>query len=331
FVVLGFLFLAFDRERIVAVRNNLRLPFPGPSPAREPEWRFASGAAFGLALAVKWSSAWALVGAGLLALMWSWSMIKMTRTKRALFSELLIAALGLIIVPTFVYTTAYSKYFIDTYGAGKTCAYVAPQPKELKGERGRIDFGAKPGECVKGVRGTAFAFLDLHERVADYHLNLNADHAYKSKAITWPIVKRPIAYFYEGEPRSIHVLAFGNPAVWWAAIGAAIWLLYRSFGRTPFRPERLIGVAWASQYLPWLAVSRPLFFFYMTPVVPFMMIGLAAALGTLRDLGKPARWIVNIYLLIGVGALLYFFYPIIAAVGLPRNLWESRMWMKSWI
>lgn len=331
FVVLGFMFLAFDRERILAVRDNLRLPFPGSPPAREPEWRFATGAAFGLALAVKWSSSWALVGAGLLALGWSWSLIKMMRSKRTFFAEVGITLVGLMIVPTFVYITSYSKYFIDTYSTESGCPYVGPQSNELKGPRKRIDFGVKPGVCKKGAAGTAIAFIDLHERMADYHIHLTAEHAYKSKAITWPIVKRPIAYFYEAEPRSVHILAFGNPAVWWAAIGAAIWLLIRSFRRTKYRPERVIAMAWASQYVPWLAVSRPLFFFYMTPVAPFMMIGLASALSALRDLGKPSRWLVNAYLLIAVGVLLYFFYPVIAAVGLPRELWESRMRFKSWI
>ena len=338
FVTLGFLFLAYDRERLKAIRDRLA---DNPDdeqvsvdlPTREVEWRFLAGSCFGLALAVKWSAAWALMGAGLMASVWSlsvWRMLRRTGKARSFaLREMAATAGALILLPLIIYTTSYTKYFTDSLG--NKCPYAGPQLTELKGKTPRLDLGVPAGQCRTGVKGTTFAFVDLHERMLTYHRTLTADHTYKSKAWTWPLVKRPVAYHYEGEPKAVHILAFGNPIVWWASIGAALWLVIAAVSRRRWRPERVVAVGWSSQYLPWLLVQRPLFFFYMTPVVPFMMLGLAAGLRELRDLGRVPKILVNLYLAIGVGILLIYFYPVIAAVGLSPNLWRSRMWFGSWI
>lgn len=355
FVLLGLVFLAYDRERLMLLRQHALLPFPGEPPAREFEWRFATGAAFGLAVAVKWSAAWAIIGTLLLAMVWSWSYLRTShrslpdgesknrapfkKTLRKTFGELALTAIALGVIPIVVYLTSYSKYFADQ--SSNSCAYRGPSSGEYDRkpanralaatDLGRIDFGVPNGQCAKGLGGVTYAFIDLQERMANYHLTLNATHTYKSKAWTWPFVKRPIAYYYQGSPKATHILAFGNPATWWASLLAAVWLLVRSFSYQRWRPERVVVTAWAAQYLPWLLVSRPLFFFYMTPVVPLMMIGLAATLASLRQTSRTGRVFVLLYLLVGVGALLYYFYPVIAAVGLRNDLWQSRMWFKSWI
>lgn len=121
----------------------------------------------------------------------------------------------------------------------------------------------------------------------------------------------------------------GNPWVWYPALAAAGWLLIRSV--RPWRPERVVLAGWGFQYLPWLAVARPLFFFYMTPIVPFMMIALARGLASLKELGWPFRVLVYVFLFGGVTALLVYFYPVLTAVNLPYELWKRRMWRSSWI
>ncbi|HLF69885.1 MAG TPA: phospholipid carrier-dependent glycosyltransferase [Actinomycetota bacterium] len=343
FVALGFLFLAYDRADVIRWRSEALLPFPAPPRVRELEWRFAAGASFGLALGVKWSAAWALIGAASLAAIWSISLIRAGSRlpgpkKRGLWEALaLVIALG--VIPVAAYLSSYTKYFVDT--ASVECPYRGPKESEYgrkpvdrskpATDLGRINFGVQTDQCKSGPYGVALAFIDLQGRMANYHLTLNATHAYKSSAASWPIVRRPVAYYFESKPEDSQILAFGNPAVWWAALAGALLLLSRSLRPRAFQPERVVAVAWASQYLPWLAVTRPLFFFYMTPVAPFMMIGLAVALEKLRSLGRGPRWLVTTYFAIGVMALLWYFYPVIAAVGLRPDLWRSRMWFRSWI
>lgn len=380
FVVLGFLFLAFDRDRILLMRENALLPFHGETPRREPEWRVLAGVAFGLALATKWSAVWAIVAAAGLSLAWSYRLAAQLRTDEDSFigadpflvREIGRTVLAFILVPVFLYFGSYANWFATN--------------------------GFDLGE-----------FVELHRRILDFHTKLGAQHAYQAEAITWPFVIRPVAYFWEGEPKASHILAFGNPAIWWPALLAAVWMVLRSFRR--WRPERFILVAWFVQYgawllltsegisnyldqilflmfllvgVPWtvyifmknfskmrtwggrdiaicavylfvLLVGIPLalfylpfpsssgraaiFFFYMTPIAPFMMIGLAAALGALREAGAGSadaevkrvfRLATTLYLAAAM-VLVVYFYPVLTAFGLHPDSWSHRMWLRSWI
>lgn len=342
FVALGFLFLAIDRDRVLLLREHAQLPFPDHPPRRTMEWRLLAGAAFGAGMASKWQAGLGLASGAILALAWSAGLLRQRssspnekRLARSLLRELGVTAAAFVLIPLLVYLLSYAAWFRDNYP--HRCA---------AGQVQRVFLTDNQISCKKGLVGTALAFGELHDSMLDFHANLEAKHPYAATASTWPLVLRPVAYHYQGEPLSEHILAFGNPATWWAAIGASVWLLFRSV--RGWRAERVVAAAWGGQYLPWLAVAaaasggrylrwlaqfdRPaIFLFYMTPIVPFMMIGLAAALRALKDLGPGGRWAVTAYFLIGVGVLLWFFYPVIAAVGLPYEQWNNRMWFGRWI
>ena len=341
FMVLGFLFLAIDREKLMALRTNALLPFPGEHPRRDPEWRYAAGAAFGMAVAVKWAAGPALLAAAVMALFWSVGYIRDLRLKqreweegpetlamsepsgRLLRAEIVSTVLAFVLLPILIYLLSYSLWFRDNLG------------------REHCDDSPNP-ICSSGVLATGREFIELHERILTFHIDLEASHPYQSRAWTWPFVKRPVAYYYTAPPQTEkvhHIVALGNPVVWWPAIAAGVWLLIRSLRK--WAPERFVVVAWLSQYLPWLLVgpsvpwvrvsSRVLFIFYMTPIVPFMMIGLAAAIASIREFARPLRWAVLAYFVIAVGLLTIYFYPVLVGGGLTHALWMSRMWFNSWV
>lgn len=380
FIVLGFLFLAFDRERILLMREHLMLPFHGPAPMREPEWRVLAGAALGMALATKWSAVWAIVAAIALTIAWSFGLAKQRQDDDGAFlgadpffvRELAGTFLSFVAVPLVVYLFSYATWFAS-HGPSLT------------------------------------EFFKLQKQMLEFHSTLTAKHAYQSEALTWPLILRPVAYYWEGEPLARHILAFANPGTWWAAIPAGIWLLVRSYRR--WRPERFVIVGWLVQYGAWVALTAPIlsshldeilflgyllvampwivyhfmktyrkmrfwstreigvyaaylfiglvgipltllylplplgttrpaiFFFYMTPIVPFMMIGLAATLGSIRDIASRSsdyeinrvfRVLPALYLA-GVTALVVYFIPVVMALGLTYSAWTHRMWFNSWI
>jgi len=370
FVLLGFVFLAMDRERVLGIAEafSIRLgsdEAAGPSghelghdaeiPKRGIWWRIAAGVAFGLAMAVKWSAIWALVAAAIAAISWSLELAISARKSRSSFFgparpgsvvwELVVSKLAFLLVPLAVYLAAYGPYYADRLE--QECPYTVPATANRLFDSGFL--GEKEGKCIQGVKGAAISFADLQDRMLDYHLTLKAKHTYQSKAWSWPLVLRPVAYFYEEktpapgrgpEPspslspappaapqttNSTEVIALGNVATWWGALVALVWLIWS--GIKKWRPERLILLAWGAQFLPWLIVSRPLFFFYMTPATPFMMIGLAAALAAAWRYRSWSRRIVLGYLVLGVGGMLLFFYPIIAGTEISHNLWQYHMWI----
>lgn len=330
-VAVGLLFVVLDRERVLRIRSHLRRARPGPPPERMAGYRMAAGLAFGMALAVKWSAVYALAAGGLLTLVWT---VGLQRVRRAAvpgssrlgglspIRQVMVSVVAFGLVPLIVYLGAYTDRFVGD--ARTDCAYAVPAAGSDRYFSDGV-LGLTEGECIGGIPGAALSLADLHERIARYHLNLEAEHPYQSRAWTWPLVLRPVAYYYQGSGgRAAEVIGMANVAVWYAALAAGIWLLVRS--RRTWRPERVVAAAWAVQYLPWLLVERPLFFFYMTPAVPFMMIALAAALAALARRGLAGRILVVGFLLAGVGAMLVLFYPVLTAVEIDFDHWRSLMW-----
>jgi dolichyl-phosphate-mannose-protein mannosyltransferase len=337
FVVLGFLFMALDRREVLRVRDRLFEDPTGRIALYHPTYRYLAGASLGLALAVKWSALFALLTALVMAAAWSWGLRGLSRTSAApgrrrepapsyrltrVVAGILVA---FVVIPGLVYLVSYGGYFAER--RGERCPFTVP-PKSDKRIVGEGFLGYEQGSCVKGVRGIAMSFADLHERVAEYHLTLKARHPYQSKAWTWALVLRPIAYHYSSAGgKATEIIGIGNVVTWYGALVSAAWLLVRS--RRQWGAERVVGAAWAAQYLPWVLVARPLFFFYMTPIVPFMMISLAASLDDLRRRGRKGRRVVRAYLIIAVGVMLSLFYAVLTAIPLPYDLWLRLMWLRA--
>jgi dolichyl-phosphate-mannose-protein mannosyltransferase len=331
FIALGFLFLAIDRDNAVQVKDAVESGSPDPPPIRRLENRLAAGLAFGLAMSVKWSAVYALAAGALMGLLWTVGIVRRRRTivgdARAngwvLAKDALFTGIAFGLVPLVVYLASYSDWF--AHQKSLDCAYTVPSAEDRR-FFGAGFYGLAEGECVQGIPGVALSFGDLQDRMADYHLNLKAKHPYQSKAWTWPLVLRPVAYFYEGPTgRSVEIIGMANVATWYAALLAGAWLVVRSV--KSWTAERMVLAAWASQYLPWLLVSRPVFFFYMTPVVPFMMIGLAAGLNALRHRGRFGRAAAAGFLIVGVGVMFTLFYPILTAIDIDYDLWRRLMWI----
>lgn len=378
FVIAGFLFLVLDKqwmerrehppERLVGIdEEEARLfdlpPDRPPSPVLRP-WRIAAGAALGLAVATKWSGGTALVGAILLTLGWE-------RTRRAraglrhplweaIRSEGFGIMLFLLVLPLAVYMASYVRWF---------------------GENG-FDLAR---------------WLEVQQGMATFSLGLEAEHPYASRPWQWPLMLRPVAYYYKSgtpEGTAAHILGMGNPAVFWGGtvalvVAAASWL--RALGRRRMvivaawtmgataasvglvALIRLLGpdlgsvrgrevellvfvalwsflvtaalsdqrhgwlpgfvvTAFGAQYIPWFATGRTSFFFYMTPIAPFMVLALVWGLWRMArvELGEtrsralaPAAVMVVVVCV----AVFLFFFPVLTGRTISHGQWQARMWM----
>jgi len=273
-VVAGFLCLVLDR-RWIDIRTRRAPPEdegdpPVPSPLWRP-WRYAAGVAFGAAVAVKWSGGFGMLAAIVISLMWETSRRLRGDTargrafRRALVQESFSLVVAFLVIPVIVYVVTYLPWLNH--------------------------FDWKVGE-----------FFDQQLRVARYHLfvlktlavdpetgALTPTHYGYSRPWTWLVMTRPVPLTWQDFGPSIRdLLAIGNPVVFWGSIWALPYLAFAWWRKRDWVPGFFL-MAVLLQYLPWLLVARPQFFFYVAPFTPFLVLGLVYMLRDLSD----ARLIVR--------------------------------------
>lgn len=270
--------------------------------------RLAAGAAFGAAIAVKWSGVLALAAAPVLALAW-----ERTRRKRrgadhpvlrAIREEGLGLVLAFVVVPFVVYTASWIPWLQDR----------------------SFDF-------VEWFRHHGF--------MADYHLNLSTIgddgkpiHPYMSEAWTWFLLLRPVAYFWQGTDRTgTEILGIGHPLLFWGALLLIPYLAASWAGRRDWHAGAIL-VPILAQYVPWLLVQRPAFLFYLTPVTPFLALGTTYLL---RDLAGLRLRDTRVFA-VGAGVVLLacvvvfaIFWPVLIGQTLSLETWRDKIWFDSWI
>lgn len=279
------------------------LPPRVPSPVWRP-WRFAAGAAFGAAAATKWSGVFALAAAILLSYIWERTRRKavgITRPFwRSVWGESLGLALAFAIIPAAVYLLSYTRWWaMNGFHLGQ--------------------------------------FWGLQKDMEHFHATLSRlkpdgklTHPYESQPWEFFIMTRPVNYYFHGEGSEI--LAIGNPAIFWGSIVAFPYTAY-SWWRKHDARAGLIVVAMLAQYLPWfLWQNRVQFLFYMTPVVPFMVLACVYVLKKISDARDPNSsysLVAVLLVLLSVG-LFVFFWPVLVGFPLTSKAWHMRIWFPGW-
>jgi dolichyl-phosphate-mannose--protein O-mannosyl transferase len=99
----------------------------------------------------------------------------------------------------------------------------------------------------------------------------------------------------------------------------------------------------AGLYLPWLLVPRPQFFFYATPITPFLVLACVYALRHLSEIRlvalrsasgraravRPYLPVAVAFVVVAVG-LFAWFWPMLTGGPLSQPDWEARAWFSSW-
>jgi dolichyl-phosphate-mannose-protein mannosyltransferase len=283
-----------------------QLPPSVPSPLWRP-WRLAAGLAFGAAAATKWSGAFALVGAVVLTLMWETARRRKAAVphplRRALFEESFGMLVMLAVAPAIVYVVAYARWWALN--------------------------GFHPGKWWE----LQTAMREFHATLDRLKDNGKLAHPYESRPWDWFPMARPVNFYFKG-PGS-QVLDLGNPALFWGSILAIPYVAWRA-ARDP--RAQLIVVAVFAQYLPWFVpplVNRVQFFFYMTPIVPFMVLACGYALRDLaryRPRGATHRPFAPVAagLIVTHLALFAYFWPVLTASPLSSGAWDARIWFPGW-
>ena len=368
-VVAGYLFLVLDRrwierrERPEPDRPTTDTPTTrerhdedaamdddevhGSPPAYSPiwrPWRFAAGAAFGAAVAVKWSGAMALLGAILLTYAWETSRRKrhgrstIAAFGRAFLRESFGVALALALVPFAVYFATWLPWFHHF-------EYSLLHDPVASFAR----WAHEQGDILRYHREGLKEFAEASNGTT------TLTHPYYARPTTWIVMLRPISFFIRDlGPDIQQVLAIGNPAVFWGALAAMPYAAFIWVRTRDWRAGFLL-VAFLVQYAPWFLVDRPQFFFYVLPVTPFMVLAVTHLVRDLseativvrdRDTGEvavnpetgapavsqhhPYLPFVVAYLAVAV-ALTVWFWPVLTAGQVSDTHWKAIVWFRGWI
>ena len=310
-------------------------------------WRFGCGVFMGLTTAIKYSGVYWIAAFGVLSVIWDITArreIGVRRPVRAVVRRDLGPSLwSLAVVPFAVYIGSWWAWFFseDAYP--------------------RREFMADPSHLSEWNNGHSTlhwaaslwhnALWQWTFKMLDFHANLLTPsdpakrHPWESKPWTWPIGTRPVLY-YAPDPGTgcganrtdcvRRIFLIGTPALWWISLFVCAWALWRCVARLDWRYAAVL-VGYGAGYIPWFFnLDRQMYFFYVTPLAPFLVIGICLVLGDI--LGSPRMGVERRYLSIGIVALyvglvvanFIWLLPMLNGTPMTPDQLQMETWLPSW-
>ncbi|MFB4313086.1 dolichyl-phosphate-mannose--protein mannosyltransferase [Actinomadura sp. 21ATH] len=349
-ILAGFACLVADRDR---ARRQLadRIGSDAPSafgPMVLHGWRFGAGICLGLAVATKWTGLFYVAAFGIMVVFWDFGARRAAGVRRPLAGAVLLDALPafgqLVLIGAGTYLATWWGWIFRPggWGRGEVASFAPLRPIEALPDLWRY-----------------------HAEMLNFHTGLDSEHPYQSWPWDWPILRRPVAFFYTepdgrlcgAERCSREILGIGTPALWWGGLialvmTAVLWLVLRDWRAGAIVLGFLAG--WLS-WFPSAFSDRTMFLFYATPMLPFMVLAIVLVLGYLigpaRGASVPRAALdgtlmkepaavaprrvagaaaAGAFVLVVLANFAYF-YPILAAKVMPYDDWHARIWFGSWI
>ncbi|MBC7725843.1 MAG: phospholipid carrier-dependent glycosyltransferase [Burkholderiaceae bacterium] len=253
----------------------------GPSLLFRP-WLVAAGAAFGLASAVKWSGLYFLAAFALYVLV-----VDAVARRRAgvhfwassvVFRQAPVTFLLMVPVAVGAYLASWTGWLVTAGGYDRDWASL------------------QPGASSSGLVNALQSLWHYHVAIYNTNLSLSTPHGYQANPLSWLFLVRPTAFSYIGSERgengctldhcSEFITSIANPVLWWLAVAAAFYLLFRLARRREWRVGLILAGIGAG-YLPWLLYTdRTVFQFYTIVFLPYLILGLVFVVKLV--LGSPA-------------------------------------------
>ncbi len=196
--------------------------------------------------------------------------------------------------------------------------------------------------------------LDCQKNMFDYHTNLtNDNHPFKSAWFEWPLIVKPIWYYIAPETVNANnvesISSFGNPIIWWSGfvsffVGGYILIKdYIKYTKNRFaenaakmKSELMIlvflFVGVASNYMPWVLVSRSTFIYHYFSTLPFVMgITIFALKRLLEKLSGKKAMIIYISFFAVCLIIFIAFYPLWSGYPILKEFAKTWLkWFSNW-
>lgn len=201
-----------------------------------------------------------------------------------------------------------------------------------------------------------------HIALLNFHRGLAAGgHPACSWWFTWPLLIKPIAYWYEKSGSVAYTVNnLGNPVLWWLSsaatfllclekilgIAAAIRVRWNGLGAASLNANSLntnslntnslsayLLISYAANWLPWMIVERCTFIYLYMPAAVFSFMMLAWLLSEWLYSSTSSSQARTIALaMLGAIALAFFFWlPLMLGSPLTLDQLQTRWWLKTWL
>ncbi|MGD8151176.1 dolichyl-phosphate-mannose--protein mannosyltransferase [Ornithinimicrobium sp. Y1694] len=298
-------------------------------------WRLAAAVSLGLCIGTKWSGLYFLAVFGLLTVWWDMGARRAAGAPNWFVGTVVRDGIPafLIMVPTAVvtYVATWAGWFATQGGWNRQWA---------------VDNPAAAGNLADLVPDPVRSLWAYHVEMMTFHVGLQNEHKWSSNPWSWTVQWRPTLFYAQWPSQGEqgcqvdncvdYIASLGNIFIWWGAtigmlIVAFLWLL----GRDWRAGAALSGII--AGWLPWfLYQTRTIYSFYAVAFVPWLVLVVVAclglALGSANASRERRRWgavAVVIYLALAL-AWFVWFYPVHAAVVIPRQQWDLRLWFDFW-
>ena len=132
------------------------------------------------------------------------------------------------------------------------------------------------------------------------------------------------------------IFLIGTPALWWISLFVLAWALWKAIGRLDWRYAAVL-VGYGAGYLPWFTnLDRQMYFFYATPLAPFLVIGITLVLGDVlgrASVGVERRLtsvaVVAIYVGLVVANFIWL-WPMLNGDPITQDRLTMETWLPSW-
>ncbi|MBR3470648.1 MAG: phospholipid carrier-dependent glycosyltransferase [Lachnospiraceae bacterium] len=184
------------------------------------------------------------------------------------------------------------------------------------------------------TKGLIERALRNQQTMYNYHSNLEATHYFASPFYEWPVIIRPIWYYSRVIDPTMRetINSFGNPLVWWASIPAFCYMIYLFFCKKDKRAGFLI-IGYASQYLPWVLVTRLTFIYHYFPSVVFLVLMIGYSFRNIKEKTSQKTYLtLTIAYAALIFALFIMFYPVLSGQPVDVNYVTKYLkWFKTWV
>jgi len=317
-------------------------------------WRFGCGVFMGLTFAIKYNGVYWIVAFGLLSVLWDMTARRELGIRRPIVAvlrrDVFPSLWSLVVIPFAVYIGSWWAWFFSEDGF--------PRHQFMADASHNGEWHTVNGVLHKVAELWHNSLWQWTFKMLDFHANLLTPgapgasdsnpanrHPWESKPWTWPIGTRPVLFFSNDNQTGCgtgrtdcheRIFLIGTPALWWISLFILVWALWRCVARLDWRYAAVL-VGYGADYLPWFFnLDRQMYFFYATPLAPFLIIGITLVLGDI--MGRARAGVEKRYLSIGIVALyvglvvanFVFLLPLLDGSPVTPDRLNMMTWLPSW-